>query len=269
MSWRLPNNRWASLICFCLATVLQIPLERYPLGGVFWIASLYYALSDAEPAFRRRMGVLLGCIAILTMAPIHTDTSNGHVARLGSAFLAVVLLPALLLARTDPGVVRNRLFPQRWLWLDFFYTLISIPLAWLVLGWYFRVVPQLYTQWSLPLQNDGSEVARLFWGINAVGIWDEFFFVSTVFAILRSMYPFWVANLAQAVVYTAVLYDMAFIGIGPILVYLFALTQGSMFEKSDNLLYVLIVHLIVDYFLFANIVAGHYPGTTPAGLLFH
>jgi hypothetical protein len=173
------------------------------------------------------------------------------------------------LSKTDPGVVRNRVLPDRWRWLDFFYTLISIPLAWLVLGWYFRVVPHLYRQWSLPTPYDGDAVGALFWGINAVGIWDEFFFVSTVFAILRSVYPFWIANLAQAVVYTAVLYDMAFIGIGPILVYLFALTQGKMFEKSDNLLYVLIVHLIVDYFLFANIVAGHYPGTTPAGLLFH
>jgi hypothetical protein len=87
----------------------------------------------------------------------------------------------------------------------------------------------------LPAIYDGGEVNALFWGINAVGIWDEFFFVSTVFAILRSLYPFWLANLAQAVVYTAVLYDMAFIGVGPVLVYLFALTQGSMFEKSDNL----------------------------------
>ena len=269
MRWRLPKNRLASLICFCLAAVLQIPLERYPLGGVFWIASLYYALVDAEPAYRRRMGVLLGCIAILTFAPIHTDTSTPHVLRLGAAFLAVVALPAWILSKTDPGVVRNRVLPDRWRWLDFLYTLISIPLAWLVLGWYFRVVPHLYRQWSLPTPYDGEAVGALFWGINAVGIWDEFFFVSTVFAILRSVYPFWIANLAQAVVYTAVLYDMAFIGIGPILVYLFALTQGKMFEKSDNLLYVLIVHLIVDYFLFANIVAGHYPGTTPAGLLFH
>jgi len=69
-----------------------------------------------------------------------------------------------------------------------------------------------------------------------------------------------VANAAQAVVYTAVLCDMAFTGIGPIVVYGFAWTQGAMFEKADNLLYVLLVHIIVDVFLFAAIVGHHYPG---------
>ena len=67
---------------------------------------------------------------------------------------------------------------------------------------------------------------------------------------------------------TAVLFDMAFAGIGPLLVYLFAITQGSMFEESENLLYVLVVHLIVDYFLYWEIIAGHYPGYTQSGL-FH
>ena len=52
------------------------------------------------------------------------------------------------------------------------------------------------------------------------------------------------------------------------LVYLFALTQGSMFEESENLLYVLVVHLIVDYFLYWEIIAGHYPGYLRTGL-FH
>jgi hypothetical protein len=42
-----------------------------------------------------------------------------------------------------------------------------------------------------------------------------------------------------------------------------------MFEDSENLLYVLIVHLIVDYFLFSTIVAHYYPGGSVTGLLFH
>lgn len=44
------------------------------------------------------------------------------------------------------------------------------------------------------------------------------------------------------------------------LVYLFALTQGAMFEESENLLYVLAVHLVVDYYLVDCILAYHYPG---------
>ena len=120
--------------------------------------------------------------------------------------------------------------------------------------------PSHSTHWTLPAEVDPGAVTALFWGINGVGVWDELFFVNTVYAILRSMFSYRIANLAQAVVYTAVLYDMAFTGIGPIVVYLFALTQGAMFEESENLLYVLIVHLVVDYFLFSAIVAYHYPG---------
>ena len=92
-----------------------------------------------------------------------------------------------------------------------------------------------------------------------MGIWDELFFVNTAFALLRSLFNFRVANTIQAVLYTAVLYDMAFTGCGLFIVFFFAWTQGSMFEKSDSLLWVLVVHLIVDYLLVAFIVQTYYP----------
>jgi hypothetical protein len=44
------------------------------------------------------------------------------------------------------------------------------------------------------------------------------------------------------------------------LVFLFALTQGFMYEKSRGLLYVLLVHIIVDAFLVMAIMQYHYPG---------
>jgi hypothetical protein len=83
--------------------------------------------------------------------------------------------------------------------------------------------------------------------------------VNTVYAILRGIFPARIANAAQAVVYTSVLYDMAFTGHGIWIVYLFALTQGVMYEKSRVLLYVLIVHLIVDAFLVMAILQYYYP----------
>ena len=110
---------------------------------------------------------------------------------------------------------------------------------------------------------------RLFVGINSVGIWDELFFVNVSFAVLRSLFRFRTANAIQAVLYTSVLYDMAFTGIGPFIVYLFAWTQGAMFEESENLLFVLVVHLIVDAFLISAIVGFHYPGHHLDFLWFH
>jgi len=263
----LTPARWGLLSSFAAATFLLIPLEQFLIGGAFFVASLVLVVRDGNPALRRRMGVLLGCIALLAVTPINTQLEPIKFLTLGGPFLLVIIVPAVILARTDPGVIRYRFWPTRFRWLDLFYVALSIPLAAFVLDWYFDVNPFMPFQWPLPEQQDDSKMTMLFWGINGVGVWDELFFVNTVFAVFRSLFRFRVANVFQAVVYMSVLYDMAFIGIGPVLVYLFALTQGSMFEESENLLYVLVVHLIVDYFLYWQIVMGHYPGYVQQGIL--
>lgn len=264
----LTPSRRALLLAFAATCVLLIPYERFWLGGIVWIAAAVLTWRDREPALRRRMGVLLGCVAVLAAAPISTDTRPIKFLTLGIPFLACVIVPALVLGRTDPGVIRFRLWPRRIRGLDLLYVAISAPLAWGVLHFYFRVNPFMPWQWPLPGEPDPAAMGRLFWGINGVGLWDELFFVNTGFAILRSLFGFRTANAFGAVLYTSVLFDMAFAGIGPVLVYLFALTQGSMFEQSEHLLYVLVVHVIVDYFLYWQIIAGHYPGYVQTGL-FH
>ncbi len=142
------------------------------------------------------------------------------------------MILALILGRTDPGVIRYRFRPRTWRRADAIYTIQSVPLAWGILYFYWRVNPELYLQWSLPPVADDGEIKRLFIGINLVGVWDELFFVNTVFAVLRSLFRFRVANALQAVVYTAVLFDMAFVGIGPFIVYALAWTQGSSSRRA-------------------------------------
>lgn len=260
-------SRWAMLLSFAAATFLLIPQEWYVAGAGFWVVSLILVLRDESPELRRRMGVLLGVIAMLAVTPIGTQLEPIKILTLGGPFLLAIIVPAVILAKTDPGVIRYRFWPKRFRKLDVFYVAISIPLAWFVLDWYFSFNEFMPFQWPLPPEQDDGSMTFLFWGINGVGIWDELFFVNTVFAILRSLFRFEIANVFQAVVYMSVLYDMAFAGIGPVLVYLFALTQGSMFEESENLLYVLVVHLIVDYFLYWEIVSGHYPDYVRTGIL--
>jgi len=258
---KVPRIRYAALVALCAATVLLIPLRLTLPGSALFAVALIAILRDPEPAARRRIGVLAACVAVLTVAPIHTDTSNRHFLTLGIPFLAVILGPALVLRRTDPGVIRYRLWPRRFRWLDIFYVAISIPLAWLAFEFYFKLAsPHVPSHWVLPVEPSAEANWRLFIGINCVGIWDELFFVNTVFSVFRSVFPYRIANLGQAVIYTSVLTRMAFTGIGPLLIYPFALTQGIMFEESDSLLYVLLVHLIVDFFLVAGIL-NHYYGT--------
>ena len=256
----LTPRRVALLACFTASIVLCIAIQNYLWGGLALLAALGLLLRDEEPSLRRRMGVLLGCVLVLTLCDINTGLTNRNFLQVGLPFAAVVVAPALILRRSDPGVIRFALWPRRFRWVDILYVLLSVPLAYLLLKFYWWIDPNMSNHWPLPGVKDPQQTLRLVVGINAVGIWDELFFVNTSYAILRSQFGFKTANAAQAVLYTCVLYDMAFTGIGPVIVYVFAWTQGSMFEESENLLYVLLVHLIVDVFLVAAILGGHYPG---------
>ncbi len=259
-------RRAAILIATGLAVPPLLPLRARvcgPLvwpGLVLWSAALFLVLLDRDPALRRRMAVLLGVILVLALAPINTGTGNRHFLVLAGFFLAVLLAPALLLRRSDPGVITWRILPRRFRWRDVIYVLISIPLSWAVFLFYFRVNPGVPYHWVLPALPFREESWRLIVGINLVGIWDELFFINTVYALLRSVYPRRPAIAAQGVVYASVLTTMAFTGLGPFLVYLLALTQGAMYEGSRSLIYVLLVHLIIDVFLVAAILHAHYPG---------
>jgi hypothetical protein len=273
-----PNRRFAALLLFCLAFVFLVPVRQrhagafpYPgipvlLGGLTWLSALVLLLRDPDDAFRRRLGVLLGLVVLFACAPIRTGTDTKHMVALGLCFLAAVVVPGLLLRRTDPGVIAWRILPRRLRWRDLVYVAVSIPLAMGTLHlWFYRLDRSMPTHWALPAIPDPEQTRRLIVGINLVGIWDELFFINTVYGILRSIFPHKVATAAQAVIYASVLYTMAFTGIGPVVIYLFALTQGAMYEGSRSLLWVLVVHLIVDLFLVAAILHYYYPAMRVPG----
>jgi hypothetical protein len=256
-----------TLLCLLLAGVLLIPLDNALFGipvfvritvGILSALAFIFFLTREAPERRLRYLALASALLILILAPISTSLESLHIAVLTSCFAAVLVVPALILRKT--GVITFHFWPKHLDWVDVGYTLLSIPLAWGAFELYFKVLsPEVPFNWKLGAEPSNTELFTLFMGINAVGIWDELFFVNTSFAILRSLFPFRTANFAQAVIYMIVLYDMAFTGWGPVFVYILALTQGFMFKRSKVLLWVLIVHLIVDYFLFQGIVSSYYP----------
>lgn len=260
----LTPRRKILLAAFAAATILLIPAGLWIAGLPFFFLCTWLVATDPEPKLRRRLAILLGCIIILAACDINPGLSNENFLRVGIPFTLVIILPALISYFGDRTVIRYRFWPVHWRKHDVIYTILSIPLAYAVLKgyeWGNRTFfdDELFRHWTLGPEPDPAEIRRLFIGINLVGIWDELFFVNTAFALLRSLFSFRVANAIQAILYTAVLYDMAFTGCGIFIVFFFAWTQGSMFEKSESLLWVLIVHLIVDYFLVAFIVQTYYP----------
>ena len=99
----------------------------------------------------------------------------------------------------------------------------------------------------------------MFVGVNAVGIWDELFFIATAFALLRTHFPVWLANVLQSLVFVSFLWELGYREWGPLLTIPFALIQGWIFSWTKNLPYVLTVHLLFDAVVFMVLVHAHHP----------
>lgn len=143
---------------------------------------------------------------------------------------------------------------RRWTRTQWIYLVAVILAAWLILPFYF-ITSGVYQNW--PTVTAPDEIARLFVGVNAVGTWDELFFICTVFALLRRHFPTWQANLLQTIVFVSFLWELGYQSWGPLLTIPFALIQGYTFKLTKSLTYVLVVHLIFDAVVFCVIVYAH------------
>ncbi|WP_336660832.1 CPBP family intramembrane glutamic endopeptidase [Leucobacter sp. USHLN153] len=139
----------------------------------------------------------------------------------------------------------------QWAWLA-----AVLVLGWLILPWYF-ISSGVYQNW--PVVDTPNLVARLFIGVGAVGIWDELFFICTVFAVLLRHFPAWAANVLQSIVFVSFLWELGYRAWGPILTIPFALVQGYIFLRTRSLTYVVTVHLLFDAVVFAVLVYAHNP----------
>lgn len=145
----------------------------------------------------------------------------------------------------------------RWQWAWLFAVLV---LGWLILPYYF-ITSGVYQNW--PVVDTPSLIARLFVGVGAVGIWDELFFICTVFALLRRHMSAVNANVLQMIVFVSFLWELGYRAWGPLLTIPFALLQGWIFLRTHSLAYVVTVHLLFDAVVFAVLVHAHNPGMLP------
>ncbi|GAA1946882.1 CPBP family intramembrane glutamic endopeptidase [Microbacterium deminutum] len=145
----------------------------------------------------------------------------------------------------------------RWTAFQWSWLVAVLVLGWLILPFYF-ITTGVYLNW--PVVDTPELIARLFVGVGSVGIWDELFFICTVFALLRRHFPFWQANVLQAVVFVSFLWELGYQAWGPVLTIPFALLQGFIFMKTRSLGYVVTVHLLFDAVVFLVLVHAHNPG---------
>lgn len=144
----------------------------------------------------------------------------------------------------------------QWAWLG-----AVLVLGWLILPFYF-ITSGVYLNW--PIVDTPDLIGRLFIGVGAVGIWDELFFICTVFALLRRHFADAAANVLQAIVFVSFLWELGYRAWGPVLTIPFALLQAVIFLKTRSLGYVVTVHLLFDAVVFAVLVHAHNPGLLDA-----
>ncbi|MBQ9916764.1 CPBP family intramembrane glutamic endopeptidase [Microbacterium sp. NPDC016588] len=196
---------------------------------------------------------------VVSLIPLHAELDDAAFVRFTLGLGGAVVLPYVL----SRFVFRDRAirFPWRgggrWAWWQWAWLAGVIVLGWLILPFYF-VTSGVYMNW--PVVDTPELIGRLFVGVGAVGIWDELFFVCTVFVLLRRHLPDLTANVLQAIVFVSFLWELGYQAWGPVLTIPFALVQGFLFLRTRSLWYIVTVHLLFDAVVFGVLVHAHNPG---------
>jgi membrane protease YdiL (CAAX protease family) len=215
--------------------------------------------------FKDLLLIAIGMVIVSTVS-VKADISWGNFFLLGFVLASAVAVPYLI----SRFIFKDRLirFVWRggWPWsrVQWGYLVLVLFLGWLILPFYF-ITSGVYLNWPNTVAWD--EIARLFVGVNAVGLWDELFFILTVFVLLMRHFPVWQANLLQMVIFVSFLWELGYQSWGPLLTIPFALLQGWIYFQTRSLAYVVTVHLLFDAVVFLVIVHARNDGVIPFFLI--
>lgn len=238
------------------SAVPLIALQQTWLGLAVLAAGVGLSLVVDRVLARSLVPVGIGLV-LLGSTSLEADLSDPGMVRFALILTAAVVVPTLLARRF---VARDAIsFPVRgtpWTTSRWIYLGAVIVIGYLVLPFYF-IGSGTYRNW--PDVDGPNQIARLFVGVNFVGIWDELFFVCIVFTLYRRHVRLWLANLLQATVFVSFLWELGYRSWGPALTIPFALVQGWIFAATASLGYVVTVHLIFDAIIFMILVHAHNP----------
>jgi membrane protease YdiL (CAAX protease family) len=229
---------------------------RLTLAGLAVLAVSLLAAILIDRALGLDLSLIGLGVAIVSTTSVEADVHWPSFVRIGTVLGLAVLAPFLV----DRLVLKRRAFGFPWrshekkTRLEIAYVFAVPLLGYLLLPFYF-IRSGAYLNW--PHITDLSELLRFFVGVNAVGTFDELFFICTCLVLLRRHFPFWLANLLQMVIFVSFLWELGYRAWAPLFTIPFALLQGYLFAKTRSLGYVLAVHLLFDALVFLAIVHAH------------
>jgi hypothetical protein len=242
---------------------LRLQLIGYPIVALaLLLAYLFDRRGMATGLFKDLLLIAIGML-IVSVISVRANIEWLNFFTVGVVLAAAVAAPYLI----SRFWFRDRFirFPWRagrkWSKLQWSYFGLILFLGWLILPFYF-ISSGVYLNWPESVSSP-DEIGRFFIGVNAVGTWDELFFICTVFVLLKRHFPMWQANLLQMIVFVSFLWELGYQSWGPLLTIPFALLQGFTFTITRSLTYVLIVHLLFDLMVFLVIVHARTPSMFP------
>jgi membrane protease YdiL (CAAX protease family) len=250
LSWKL-----LPAVLLSGSAVLLFGFE-FDLGGYATLAASLILALVIDREFGRHVGLIAVGLVIISAVPLNADLSIRHMLLMGGALALAVVVPYVVsrFGYRDHLVRFPVLTGRRWPTVAKLYLIGVVALGYLILPFYL-ISTGVYLNW--PDASDPSVFVRLFIGVNAVGIWDELFFICTTFTLLRHHFPDWLANILQAVIFSSFLWEIGYESWGPLLTFPFAMLQGYTFKLTKSLTYVVSVHLIFDLVLFLALVHAH------------
>lgn len=234
--------------------VLFVLEQRIPGYGLLAAALILAGFID-RPLARDLALIAAGLVAI-SLVPITTDISIEHMVVMGTAMIFAVGIPYTVsrFVFKDHAVRFPVLTGHPWTRAEKWYLAAVVVMGYALLPAY-MVNTGVYNNW--PAVSDPDGIFRLFLGTNALGIWDELFFICTVFALLRRHLPLAQANVLQAVLFTSFLWELGFHAWAPVFIFPFALLQAFIFTRTKSLSYIVAVHLLFDFVLFLVLLHAH------------
>ena len=257
---RVPWVGWLLLAAGIAAAFLMHRADAAPADPAEDAAAVAAPTTGIRPpSLLRDLSLIAIGVLIVSSIPLEAKLDNFAIARFGIVLGASVAVPYVI----SRWVFRDRAtgFPWRgggrWTTFQWSWLVGVLFLGWLILPFYF-ITTGVYLNW--PVVDTPDMIVRLFVGVGSVGIWDELFFICTVFALLRRHFRFWQANVLQTIVFVSFLWELGYQAWGPLLTIPFALLQGFIFMKTRSLAYVVTVHLLFDAVVFLVLVHAHNPG---------